>query len=90
MPRTKFDKPRYPPVDLLKAVILERKMVMKLNWEEIACAAHMTPPAFRHLVTTKHTDDWRPDVRRNVCRYLGVNMQTTLSVMTEEGEVRID
>ena len=89
MPRTKFDKPKYPPVDILKAVILERKMVMKLNWDDIASVTNMNTDAFRHMAISKHTDDWNPSVRRAVCRFLGLNMQTTVSVMTDDGEVRI-
>lgn len=90
MPRTKLDTLKYPPVDLLKAVILERKMTMKLNWDDLAAVAHMSPPAFRYMAVTRHTDNWKPDVKRSVCRYLGINMRSSLSIQTRDGEIKIE
>ena len=34
MPRSKFDKPRFPEIDKLRACILDRKMSMKKNWSD--------------------------------------------------------
>lgn len=90
MPRTKFDKPKYPPPDRLKGAILERKLTMKLSWDDLAVVAHMSPAAFRRMAVQKHTNDWKPDVRRSVCRYLGINIKTTMSYVTDDGEVQIE
>lgn len=84
MPRTKLSMRKAPPVDYLKACMLERKLALKLNYDEIAKAVGITPDYLRKLMTTKNTDDWSPDIRKSVCRELGINVQTTISMVTED------
>ena len=72
-------------MDLLKAVILERKMTMKMEYKDIAQAVNVAPEHLRRLMVTKRTEDWNPDIRNSVCRVLGINIKTTLSVQTEDG-----
>ena len=74
-----------PQIDWLKAAVLERKMAKKMEWSEIAAKAHVTPDALRKIVTTKHSDDWNPDIRRSVCRTLGIS---TKMVITADVELR--
>lgn len=76
--KPKIVKPTYPPVDKLKAVILERKMVMGLTYDQIAHELGYTAPWFRKLMTTVHTDDWNPDMRRKVCSMLHINVKQTI------------
>ena len=83
MPRTKLDEP--VKVDWVKAGILERKLALKLEWADIAAKAHCNPDHLRALVSKKHTDDWNPEIRRAVCRALGLSIKTTLSVVTDSG-----
>lgn len=78
MPKTKFDKPKYPPVDKLKAVILERKLVMKLTYDDMANVAGVSPEYMRKMITVRHTDDWNPDARRKLCRFMGLNIRFVL------------
>lgn len=87
MPRTKQD--RKPPVDLLKAVILERKLVYGLTYEDLAESAKINATYLRKLMSKTNTDEWSPDVRRAVCRALGINIQTTLSLVSDAG-IRIN
>ena len=47
MPKTKFDKPRFPPINDLRAAILERKFVGRLTWEEIGAAANVSGEVMR-------------------------------------------
>jgi len=72
MPRTKFDKPKYPPVDWTMAAILERKKVMKLEWSDIADGAGITSDALRGMVSRKRTEEWPTPVLKKVCRVLGL------------------
>lgn len=83
MPRTKFDKPKYPPVDKLKAVVLERKLIMHLTYEDLAKVANIHPSYVRTMLTKKHTDDWNPEARKAICRYLGINVKTTIQDLYE-------
>ena len=85
MGRNKFEEPKYPPVDLLKAVILERKMEMKLTHEDLARCANVHPDYMRKMMTKIRTEDWSPDIRNAVCRLLRINIQTTLSLVTDDG-----
>jgi len=86
MPRTKFDKD--PPVDILLAVMLERKQKLGMTYESLAYKIGVSPVWLRTLFTTKHTNDWSPDIRRSVCRILHINIQTTLQ-MAEENQAEI-
>lgn len=85
MPHNKYEKPKYPPVDLIKAVILERKMEMKLEYTDIAKSVNVAPEYLRKLMTTKRTEDWNPDIRNAVCRRLGINIKTTLDMVENNG-----
>ena len=38
----KVERPKYPPVDKLKAAVLERKLVMHLSSEDLGNAAHVS------------------------------------------------
>ena len=82
MPRTKFDKE--PEMDIIKALILWKKMVMGVTYADIAKKVGVSPDWMRHLITERHTKDWSPDILRAVCRYLRINIQTTLTMVTED------
>ena len=84
MPRTKLDKPKAPPIDRLKACFLERKQALNLTWPEIAEGSHVSEGHLRHLMTYKHTDDWSPDVRRAVCRKLGIVVKMKIELLEDE------
>ena len=74
-------KPKYPPIDKLKAAILERKMVMHLSSQDLGDAANVSGWYIRKIRSTKHTDDWNPDVRKAICDYLGLNVKVVLEDM---------
>lgn len=83
MPRTKLDPPKYPPLDWLKAAILERKRVSKMGWDELAEGAGITPECLRKLVSTKPTSAWNEYVRRAVCRKLGLSAKLVITDLHE-------
>ena len=78
MPYTKLDKPRYPPINNLRAAILERKFVSGLSWDDLGRAGGITATAMRKLATTKAPEEWPEKVRKGVCRLLDVRYSTTV------------
>lgn len=85
MPRTKFDKPKYPPIDWVMAAILERKKTMKLEWADIANEVGMSPEGLRKLVAYKRSDQWPTYTLKKVCKALGIEYKSYL-VGSPEGE----
>lgn len=79
MPKTAFDKLKYPPLNWLLASILERKMIMKLTWTDLALAANITPESMRNLASCKPPEDWPSEVRRAVMRKLGITAKLVIS-----------
>lgn len=82
MPRTKFDND--PPIDWVLAAILERKLKRHMSYEELAKGTNISPEYLRKLVTSKHTNDWSPDIRNSVCRQLRIGIKSTLEMVTED------
>ena len=78
MPRTRFDKPRYPPINTLVAAILERKFVAGLSWEDLGSAGGISATAMRKMATTKAPEEWPPKVKNGVCRLLDIRVSTTI------------
>lgn len=78
MPRTRFDKPRYPPINNLRAAILERKFVAGLSWEDLGSAGGISATAMRKMATTKAPEEWPPKVKNGVCRLLDIRVSTTV------------
>ena len=76
MPRTKFDRPKYPPIERLRACILDRKMSLKLTWADIGKNTHISPDYLRKIITTVPTDQWNPAIRNAVCKELGIRVKT--------------
>ena len=85
MPRTKLgEKYSAPPIDKLKACVLERKMVLGLEYKDLADAAGISSVYMRKLMSTKSTDDWPNDVRKSVCRRCGLTIKTVVDVTNLE------
>lgn len=80
MPRTRFDKPKYPPIDKLKACVLERKLVMGFDYSDLAEAAKVSSDHMRKLMSKRHTDEWPVEIRKAVCRKCGLTVKTVVEV----------
>ena len=78
MPRTNLDKPKFPPINNLRAAILERKFVGGYSWEEIAKSANISYGTMRTLVSKLPPEEWPTDVRRSVCRFLQIRVTQTV------------
>lgn len=76
--RQNAPKQKYPPVDKLKAVILERKLVMGLTYQDLGDIGNCHPSYIRTLLTKRHTKDWNPDVRKAICDYIGIEIDITI------------
>ena len=89
MPKTKqtekYSKPKFPPIDMMKACMLERKLTMKLNYEELSRRTGVSASYLRKLIVSDHTKDWPADIRRAVCRELGIGLQETVTITDEHG-----
>ena len=79
MPRTRFDKPRYPPINNLRAAILERKFVAGLSWADLGAPAGISATAMRKLATTKPPEEWPPKVKSGVCRLLDIKVTVSVT-----------
>ena len=86
MPRTNLSKSKYPPINWLKAAILERKDVLNLTWEDIAKGAKIPVHSMRRYATQVQPQEWPEDIRRNVLRMLGIQARLVI----EEDEHAID
>lgn len=88
MPRTKFDRPKYPPIDAVRAAVLERKMSLGLTWDEIAEGSDVSGTYLRKLVH-RPSDEWNPKTRNAVCKQLGINIKTEIvDLFGSEGVAR--
>ena len=70
MPKVKNLKPD-PPVDLLLAVLLERKQVKKYSFEDLAALTGFSRIYLVNLFK-RSPWDWPPETRRTVCSVLAV------------------
>ena len=81
MPRVNLGKsarPQAPPIDWLKAAILERMDALDMNKRELAYAAGIGYDNMLVLLR-KSPGDWKRTQRESVCRVLGI--ETVLTVV---------
>ena len=88
MPRTKFDKPRFPKIDRLRACILDRKMSMRKTCHDLAEAANVSEGYLRRIVPTTPADQWNPQIREALCRYLGIRIKVEVQDLFDLSEDR--
>ena len=87
MPRTKLDPPKYPPINRLRAMILDRMYGNRITLQDLASMAHISYAHMRRLMATKDPWDWPRDVRRRICTGLDLHIDRGLCVEWErEGE----
>jgi len=74
-------KPLYPPIDPVRACILDRKHSMKLSWSDIGRELGISGGMMRYW-SQFPPDDWPKDVRNGVCRVLGIKVKQTVEDLT--------
>lgn len=88
-PSSDVSGPQSPPIDILKAVILERKMELALSYDDLAETVGIQAPYLRKLITKQRTDDWNPRIRRLLCNALGLEIESTVQLI-KNGRVKIE
>lgn len=78
MPKTKLDIPKYPPINDLRAAILERKFVSGITWEDLAAVAGIKGSTMRKLARDKPPQEWSRPVLIAVCRYLEIKVNVSI------------
>lgn len=78
MKKARSERQKYPPVDKLKAVVLERKLAMHLNSQDLADVANVSAVYIRKMISSQHSDDWNPSVKKAICDYLGLNIKIVI------------
>lgn len=76
MPRI---KPKYPPINDLRAAILERKFVAGLTWDDLGAVAGIKGTTMRKMATTKPPQEWSRKVLIAVCRLLEIKVNVTVT-----------
>lgn len=71
IPRTKLDKLADPEIDWLRAAILERMAVKHVDRKQLAAISFISYAQMRDYFTQSPWD-WPDDVRKAVCKYLGL------------------
>lgn len=85
MPRKKkVDLPEPPPMDILKALILERKTAFGYTWGDVADKANYSSDTIRWYIANKNSATWSMDFKRAICLALGMKVKTV--VRLESGE----
>lgn len=81
MPRTKlgdmYSKPKEPPIDWLKAAILERMDCKGYNLKKLSAACGIEYEALRWIMR-KPPMDWKRPQREAVCKALGIEIMVTV------------
>ena len=78
MPKVKLSAKKEQPVDLLWAVLLERKASKGINLTQMAKLAHVSYGTMRNYAT-KSPWDWPRSMRENVCAGLGISLNVTIN-----------
>ena len=73
MPKVKTSE---PPIDWLRAAVLERKAVKSLDLKTMAKIACVSYERMRHLIL-KSPWDWPRDIRESICANLGIDISVT-------------
>ena len=78
MPKLKQKKKDFPPINKLRACILDRKFSTRMTWEDIGQEAGVSPDYLRKLMSTKDPWDWESWVLEAVCKALDIGIKRTV------------
>lgn len=62
-----------PKKDLIKALILERKLALKISDEELANSIGVTRQTLSVMINHRHTDEWSLGRIKRLCGSLGIS-----------------
>ena len=93
MPRThltnKYSDQRWPPIDVLRACVLERIAVRDLDLKALAEIGGVSYASMRQWIR-KSPWDWPASLREKICRELGITPKRGVAGVNFDSEVRID
>jgi transcriptional regulator with XRE-family HTH domain len=72
MPRLKTQKPRSDP---LKALMLQRKLEVKLSGSELAAKMGVSRQTLSEMLNRKSTDDWTLGSIKKACKILWISAE---------------
>ncbi len=75
MPRTRFDRFREPPPDLLKGAILGAIHDQGRSYGEMSEAVGVSRSTWSRMLNEQRADEWPLDKIRAACKYLGVPIE---------------
>ena len=90
MPRTKLAEkftPKAPPIDVLRAAVLERQAVLGYTLKDLAEICEISYSYMRTL-SRGSPWDWPAPVREKVCRALGIKTYRGVEGMPREEFIR--
>lgn len=89
MPRTKIGEkysPKPPPIDWLWAAVLERKMVLRYDLQQMADIAGVTYATMRRYIGISPWE-WSDSARNNICRRFGIKIVRSVDGAPVEDEL---
>lgn len=75
MPKYKDTPKKFPPLDILKGCILQRKLSMGFTYQDLADAANTSPDYVRKLVSETMTREWNREMLNSICELLGLKVE---------------
>ena len=65
-------------IDWIKAAVLYLKSERKLEWADIAAKMKISPDKLRKMVINKHSEEWEPEIKRALCKALGISVRMVI------------
>ena len=65
-------------IDWIKAAVLYLKSEKKLEWADMAAKIKVQPDKLRKMVTGKHSDEWDREIKRALCKGLGISVKMVI------------
>ena len=65
-------------IDWIKAAVLYVKAEQKLEWADMAAKIKVQPDKLRKMVTGKHSDEWDREIKRALCKALGISVKMVI------------
>ena len=86
MPNLKPTPKKFPPLDILKGCILQRKLAMGYTYEDLADVASTTPNYVRKMMREKMSNEWNREMLNAICDLLGLKVQLKMYDLNDLNE----
>ena len=75
----------FKPINRLRASILDRKMSTRMTWRDIGLQSGVSPNTLQYLILNVDPWEWKPEVRKAVCKTLGIKITQNTDEWEEYG-----